>query len=262
MMAPTTIFNTSSSSTVPFIHQAASSGNIKAAKMMVEEDDGIVDSVDSYTGKTPIHYAAANGHKAFVSFLLSVPSPTTSTTSRINARDDGGETALSLAARSGRCDVVALLLRRGADGGAVDHDGRTVLMMALMMTTTTTTTISSTRKRHDKAATTTTTTTTTTSSRSSSTAVVIDMVKCLLSDETVKRTIKMRDVYGQTTLWYATYYQLVDVMLLLVSKWWRKVVTDSDYGLGGRSGAVSWSPPPPLPSPPSTPPPVRYGFEL
>ena len=48
----------------------------------------------------------------------------------INAKDDGGWTALMLASYNGEFEVVKYLVESGANINAKDNDGRTALMLA------------------------------------------------------------------------------------------------------------------------------------
>jgi ankyrin repeat protein len=93
-------------------------------------------STDS-VGMYPIHWAATEGSIALVSFLLrhliGVENGSCATSSDgdiINARDGSGCTPLLIAAQYGHADLAAFLLKRGADGSAVDSSSDTALHWA------------------------------------------------------------------------------------------------------------------------------------
>ncbi|MBI1685635.1 ankyrin repeat domain-containing protein [Caulobacter hibisci] len=67
--------------------------------------------------------AAREGRADLVTTLLDAGAP-------IDARDDRGYTALTLAAYNGKADLVSVLIARGADACAVDPRGNTALMGA------------------------------------------------------------------------------------------------------------------------------------
>ncbi|NGM50829.1 ankyrin repeat domain-containing protein [Caulobacter sp. 602-2] len=67
--------------------------------------------------------AAREGRADLVAALLDAGAP-------VDARDDRGYTALTLAAYNGKTDLVALLIARGADACAMDPRGNTALMGA------------------------------------------------------------------------------------------------------------------------------------
>jgi hypothetical protein len=77
---------------------------------------------DSY-GRTPLSWAAENGHKAVVKLLLEAKAD-------VNAKDNKGQTPLWCAARNGHEAVVKLLLEAKADVDAKDNGGRTPLWCA------------------------------------------------------------------------------------------------------------------------------------
>ena len=92
-------------------------------------------STDS-VGMYPIHWAATEGSIALVAFLLRHLAGSGGTTSRpndddiIDARDGSGCTPLLIAAQYGHADLAAFLLKRGADGSAVDSSSDTALHWA------------------------------------------------------------------------------------------------------------------------------------
>ena len=76
------------------------------------------------SGWTPLHYAAAFGHKDIVELLLA-------NKSEVNAVDSDGRTPLHLAAYTGQTDVAGLLLTNGADVNTFDRGGWTPLHTAV-----------------------------------------------------------------------------------------------------------------------------------
>ncbi|PXA93044.1 hypothetical protein DMC25_04005, partial [Caulobacter sp. D4A] len=68
--------------------------------------------------KAAFFAAAREGRADIVAALLDAGAP-------IDARDDRGYTALTLAAYNGKADLVGLLIARGADACAVDPRGNT-----------------------------------------------------------------------------------------------------------------------------------------
>ena len=105
------------------LHLAAYFGIQEAAHILLQRWQN-VDLSDSY-GRTPLSYAAENGHEAVVQLLLSADGID------VNFEDKEGRTALSWAARKEHEAVVKLLL--GADGinvNSKDGYGRTALSRA------------------------------------------------------------------------------------------------------------------------------------
>jgi ankyrin repeat protein len=80
------------------------------------------DYKDSY-GRTPLSWAAGNGHEAVVKLLLEKGA-------ELESKDNYGQTPLSLAARYGHEAVVKLLLEKGAELKSKSIDRRTPLSRA------------------------------------------------------------------------------------------------------------------------------------
>ncbi|KAF7723374.1 hypothetical protein EC973_002073 [Apophysomyces ossiformis] len=68
--------------------------------------------------QTPMHRAAAQGHKAFVKLLLDAKA-------RVNSRDHEGNTPLHLACEEQHGDVILELILNGGDMYRVNQAGQT-----------------------------------------------------------------------------------------------------------------------------------------
>lgn len=91
---------------------AASTGDVRTLRRMLEEGSDL--ERGDYDQRTPIHLAAAEGHRAVVELMLrSGVSP--------NLVDRWGGTPLDDARKSGHTHLIALLEERGAKGGRPVH---------------------------------------------------------------------------------------------------------------------------------------------
>jgi hypothetical protein len=97
-------------------------GPLKRILENTHQGDAEIDVEDS-DGRTPLSWAAENGHEAVVQQLLERGAD-------IEAKDNYGQTPLSWAAEKGREAVVQLLLEKGAEINAKDIAGRTPLSTA------------------------------------------------------------------------------------------------------------------------------------
>ncbi|KAH8652944.1 hypothetical protein BGZ61DRAFT_575021 [Ilyonectria robusta] len=107
------------------VHIVSSYGVAGALGVILERVDQVginIDAKDS-RGRTPLWWAAENGHEAVVRLLLDGGAHT-------EAADKGGRTPLSLAAARGHAAVVRLLLDGGAHTEAADQWGQTPLSYA------------------------------------------------------------------------------------------------------------------------------------
>src|SRR5271154_16362 len=87
---------------------AANNGHSKVVKLLLEKG-AEVDAKDKEWGNTPISRAANNGHSKEVKLLLEKGA-------EVDAKDnEGGHTRISRAANNGHSKVVKLLLEKGAE---------------------------------------------------------------------------------------------------------------------------------------------------
>ncbi len=94
------------------IHDAAKNGELDKIKTLLIDNPTLVFLKDGWKQDwTPLHWAAANGHKDVAEFLLENKAD-------VNAKDVDDETPLDLAATNGYKDVVELLLANKADVNA------------------------------------------------------------------------------------------------------------------------------------------------
>ncbi|KAK5637085.1 hypothetical protein RRF57_012797 [Xylaria bambusicola] len=98
-------------------------GNGVVARLLLEEDAADLDSTDSIYGRTPLLWAARDGHLDIVQILLDRGA-------NIDMDDNEGYSPLSWAAENGHVEVTKLLLDKGADMESVAHNGTTALSLA------------------------------------------------------------------------------------------------------------------------------------
>ena len=96
------------------IHDAARDGDLGKVKVLLEHDSLLVFSVDDDRA-TPLHWAARNGHKDVVEFLIA-------NLANVNAKDRHGRTPWQLAVGGGHNDVAELLFRYGGQKTATVND--------------------------------------------------------------------------------------------------------------------------------------------
>ncbi|KAL4448936.1 hypothetical protein ABPG77_007653 [Micractinium sp. CCAP 211/92] len=104
------------------LHFAAANGDYGAAQLLLARGA----NVDALTSEqaTPLHYAAASGHRGVAELLLDAGA-------EVDRRAEDGATPLLTAAEAGHAHVVQALLRRKADPSAADLQGTTPLLAAL-----------------------------------------------------------------------------------------------------------------------------------
>jgi ankyrin repeat protein len=86
---------------------AVSKPDLDQVKMLLKDNPNLISSKDNQ-GWTPLHTAAAYGHKEIVELLLA-------SNAEVNAKDNGGGTPLCFAASNGKKEVAELLLAKGAE---------------------------------------------------------------------------------------------------------------------------------------------------
>ena len=107
------------------ISWAAGNGHEGVVRRLIERSDVDVDAKDD-CGSTPLIWAAENGHETVVRLLIERDDVD------INAKDNQGKTPLICAAKRGREAVVSLLIERDdVDIGAMDNEGKTALSWAV-----------------------------------------------------------------------------------------------------------------------------------
>jgi ankyrin repeat protein len=103
---------------------AAENGHGAVVQLLLAKGKADIDTKD-IVGRTPLVWAAGNGHEAVIQLLRATGK------ADIDAKDHAGRTPLSWAAENGHGAVVQLLLATGkADIDAKDHAGRTPLSWA------------------------------------------------------------------------------------------------------------------------------------
>lgn len=108
------------------IHKAAKKGDVEKVKKLLKGNPDLVFSKDE-DGWTPLHLAAANGHRELAEVLLTERA-------EVNAKDNNGSTPLHQAAAAvgNHADLVGLLLSHGADVNVKDKFGLTPLHYATL----------------------------------------------------------------------------------------------------------------------------------
>jgi ankyrin repeat protein len=89
------------------IHRAAEYGYLGRLKVLLKQEPDLVSSSDYLYRRTPLHWAANNGHRQAVEFLLASGAD-------VAARDKNGDTPLDRAEAMGHPELVELLRLGGA----------------------------------------------------------------------------------------------------------------------------------------------------
>ena len=106
------------------IFKAIEAGDVQQVRKLLEQSGGAdKDKQDEFFGYTPLHCAAAKGHKEIVEILLRAGADK-------DKQDMSGSTPLHGSAFYGHKEVVEILLRAGADKDKQDKYGRTPLHWA------------------------------------------------------------------------------------------------------------------------------------
>ena len=104
---------------------AAENGHETVVELLLSQDNIDINLKD-YMNQTPLSCAAKNGHETVIKLLLSRDNVD------ISSKNKNGRTALILAARKGHTEIVEVLLKNNADVNVEDVDGRTGLDWAAM----------------------------------------------------------------------------------------------------------------------------------
>ena len=107
------------------LHAGCEMGQDEAVRLLLAHRAS-TDLQDTVTGSTPLLLAAANGHLACVSMLLS-------SNSSVGRTDHNGCTALHVAGRNGDAKLVSALLDAGADVDQTTSRGETALGIAVRL---------------------------------------------------------------------------------------------------------------------------------
>jgi cytohesin len=91
------------------IHRAAEFGYLGRLRVLLAEDPALVSARDYLYRRTPLHFAANNGHRQAAELLLAKGAD-------IEARDKKGDTALDRALAMGHPELTELLRQHGAKG--------------------------------------------------------------------------------------------------------------------------------------------------
>mmetsp|Transcript_24785 Transcript_24785/g.34133 ORF Transcript_24785/g.34133 Transcript_24785/m.34133 type:complete len:1123 (-) Transcript_24785:45-3413(-) len=106
------------------IHVAAGGGHPMCLKMLLDEDEAMINLVDEETNSSPLHFAALFGRSRCVSLLLDRGA-------RADQLDGGGASAFMKAAYNNHKPVLRLL-SKGAKAGIQDKDGNTPFLISCL----------------------------------------------------------------------------------------------------------------------------------
>ncbi|KAK3736343.1 hypothetical protein QZH41_020795, partial [Actinostola sp. cb2023] len=108
------------------LHLASQNGDPALIRMLMNSPGVRVDARTVGKERTPLHYAAQEGHIEVVSTLIS------KTVAPIHMRDSRGQIPLHLAALNGYKELVTLLIGQGSDINTEDQDGNTPIHLAAL----------------------------------------------------------------------------------------------------------------------------------
>jgi serine/threonine-protein phosphatase 6 regulatory ankyrin repeat subunit B len=120
--APEININAQDSEGSTALYIAALNGNYDVVKELINHGANV--NLANNDRWTPLISATGKGHLTTIQALLSVPGI------NINAKNDGGLTALYIAALNDNYDVVKALIKQGADVDITDNHGQTPMMVA------------------------------------------------------------------------------------------------------------------------------------
>ena len=105
------------------LHSAACENQLESARTLIGLGGGRIMTVTADGLGTPLHQAAAEGHKDMVSLLLKKGCPS-------NVTDDNGISAAHIATMFGKVDIIEMLVNHGLDVNVVNDEGITPLHTA------------------------------------------------------------------------------------------------------------------------------------
>ncbi len=106
------------------LHLAAGDGHIETVKLLCESGAQVDRKHEKYFLRTPLQRASEEGHISTVEYLIKEAK------ADVNIADNFNDTALHLAAREGKSDIVNLLCEHGANIDGKGSEGRTALHWA------------------------------------------------------------------------------------------------------------------------------------
>ena len=107
------------------LHDAAQAGKLEAVRVLISLGGKPSMTKVASTIGTPLHLAAANGHKELISHLVRGGCP-------VDVVDSTGRSALHHAASAGQVGVIGTLIDLGCNVNAVDSEGNTPSKWAVM----------------------------------------------------------------------------------------------------------------------------------
>nr|XP_031832537.1 ankyrin repeat domain-containing protein 16-like [Nomia melanderi] len=108
----------------PF-HIVCRSGDLNAFDLLLNHSAKCIDA-KSNNGRSPMHIAAFHGHQSLIERLAAL------NPDLLNAKDSSGATALHESIKGGHLAAMIQMIELGADTGATDNVGQTILHIAAL----------------------------------------------------------------------------------------------------------------------------------
>ena len=105
------------------LYSAAKYGDVKKCRRFIKKGADVDARDESFSGWTPAHAAADNGHCEVIRVLAEAGA-------NLNQAGEHGETAAMLAAEEGHAEIVKVLVKAGVDLQLKDKYDRTVFYYA------------------------------------------------------------------------------------------------------------------------------------